>query len=375
MTIRARLGLLYVFLMVAAMISLSLVVYFEWKEQQNLARTKPYLPEPAIEEVGEILLFGGLPTALLLLISGWLGLKRILEPVTALTEAVERIQWNRLKQTLPRSGNGDELDRLTDVFNTMVKRLEESVAPMRDFTLHASHELKTPLTIMRASLETAINDSKTDAHHHEVLAGLVDEVQRLTKIIDGLSFLAKADNGQVHFERKPVQLDELVQESFEDARIMAQEKGVKVEIPSCEPITIQGDRHRLRQMLLNLTENAVKYNEPGGMVSIHLSRTSSTADLVISNTGRGIPTAVLPRIFDRFYRGDPDYHQAQEGCGLGLSIVEWIAKAHEARIDVQSDSRTLTTFAIKFPLASQHVEGANRLRDNLPDRAARSRCG
>ena len=309
--------------------------------------------DSALENVGEVLLFSGLPTVLLILAAGWWGLNKILEPVTVLTKAAERIHGHNLKERLPSSGAGDELDHFTQVFNSMVERLDESFSAMRSFTLHASHELKTPLTIMRANLETSMKRCPPGGDQVEMLANLMDEVQRLTKIVDGLSFLAKADNGQIAFEWEMVRLDELVRESYEDALIMAQENGVRVEMPVCDPISVRGDRHRLRQMLLNLTENAIKYNRPGGHVAIRLHQGAETADLSIANTGPGIPTDSLPRIFDRFYRGEGGRSPNQEGCGLGLSIVDWIAQAHQAVVEVRSDPRTTTVFAFKFPLAAE----------------------
>ena len=210
-----------------------------------------------------------------------------------------------LRDPLPRTGNGDELDRLTEVFNGMLARLDDSFNRTREFTLHASHELKTPLTILCGETETGLRDESLSAAERERAASLLDELRRLARIVDGLTLLAKADAGQVALKLEPVRLDELVRDNFADAQILAEPHGIQVELAACEEITVRGDRHRLRQLLLNLADNAVKYNQPQGRVTMSLRRAGGTAEFTIANTGAGIPPEVLPRVFDRFYRGDP----------------------------------------------------------------------
>jgi signal transduction histidine kinase len=237
------------------------------------------------------------------------------------------------------------------VFNAMTGRLDESFTRIREFTLHASHELKTPLTILQGDLETAMRDPMATPTQREHFASQLDEIQRLAKIVNGLTLLAKADAGQVALAQDQVRFDELVQDSFSDAQILGQAGRLKVELTACDEVLVQGDRHRLRQLLLNLTDNAIKYNRPDGVVGIDLRRNGNVAKLEVSNTGSGISAALLPRVFDRFFRGEPSHNSAVEGCGLGLSIAQWIVKAHGGDIDVASIPEKLTTVTVTLPLA------------------------
>ena len=352
MTIRTRLTLWFGGILLVSLAVMAGVLHHEWVEQQKVLREGTQEPEPAWEEVGEIILYYGLPTALLLLGGGWILLRKSLAPVTALTRAAERIHLDNLKERLPSTGSGDELDRLTEVFNAMTARLDESFARVRDFTLHASHELKTPLALMRTELERAFREQQLSPAQRELFANQLDEIQRLAKIVDGLSLLAKADAGQLRLNCEPVPLDDLVKESFADAQMLAQPQKISVHLIACDEITVHGDRHRLRQLLLNLTDNAIKYNQPQGRVTIALSRNNGAAELRISNSGAGVLPENLPRVFDRFFRCDPAHSSDVEGCGLGLSIAEWIVKAHAGSIQLRSAPGELTTVTVTLPVSS-----------------------
>jgi signal transduction histidine kinase len=277
-------------------------------------------------------------------------MRKALAPVASLTQAAARTNDGNMREQLPRTGNGDELDRLTEVFNAMVARLDGSFQRIREFTLHASHELKTPLTVMHGELETALRE-EAGANRERLLSQL-DEVQRLTKIVDGLSLLTKADAGLITLKCETLRLDELVRDSFADAQILAQPFEVKVELGRCDEISISGDRHRLRQMLLNLTDNAIKYNQPQGQVNIELLRVGHTAEFRITNTGPGIPPEIQGRVFERFFRGDTSHGNTVDGCGLGLSIVQWIVTAHGGAIQLTSQPRKLTTAVVRLPVVA-----------------------
>ena len=296
------------------------------------------------------MLFGGLPAVLLALVGGWFLMRRVLKPLTTLAQAMEHVQPNTLDEHIPRNGNRDELDRLTEVFNRMMTRLNDSFTRIHEFTLHASHELKTPLALMHGEIETMLNDPSATPAQREAFASQLDEIQRLTKIVEGLTLLAKADAGQVVLAQDKVRLDELVQDSFADALILAQPQKINVTLAACDEVTLRGDRHRLRQLLLNLTDNAIKYNQPGGDVSVSLKRDGSSAELKIANSGKGIPAPVLRRVFDRFFRGDESHNSEIEGCGLGLSIAEWIVKAHGGNIQINSEQEKMTTVTVSLPL-------------------------
>jgi signal transduction histidine kinase len=349
MTIRKRLTLWF-----AAVLTLSLLVmgagtYIEIAEQLHHAHRQS-ADERAAKETGEMILEGGVPAILLGLVGGWWLMRRALAPVAELTRAVEKIHDHNLSGQLPRSGNGDELDRLTEVFNAMTARLDGSFQHIREFTLHASHELKTPLTILRAELETSLHDEALPVAQREQLAAQIDEIERLAQIVDGLTLLTKADAGQVALNREPVRLDELVRENVADAKILAQPQAITVQLVRCEELTVTGDRHRLRQLLLNLADNAVKYNRPGGTVNFSLQREGLAAVLQIANTGPGLAPALQPRVFERFFRGENSQGKNIEGCGLGLSIAQWIVRAHGGKVSFTSRPDE-TTISTRLPLA------------------------
>jgi signal transduction histidine kinase len=353
MTIRTRLSLWYAGVLTASLLVIGVGTYRELDEQlRHNHRREP--EEHAILETGELILQVGLPAVLLGLAGGWWLTRRALAPMAELTEAINKIHERNLREPLSRTGNGDELDRLTEVFNGMLARLNDSFNRTREFTLHASHELKTPLTVLCGETETALRDESLSAAERERAASRLDELRRLARIVDGLTLLAKADAGQVALKLEPVRLDELVRDNFADAQILAEPHGIQVELAACEEITVCGDRHRLRQLLLNLADNAVKYNQPHGQVTMSLRRAKDAAEFNIANSGPGISPEVLPRVFDRFFRGDPAHSPTVDGCGLGLSIVQWIVSAHNGTIKIESVPSKLTTVIVRLPLAHEN---------------------
>jgi len=351
MTIRTRLTLWYAGILTASLLLIGYGTYREIDEQlRHEHRREPV--EHAISETSELVFQVGLPAVLLGLLGGWWLTRRALAPVKKLTDAATKIHERNLREPLPRTGNGDELDQLTKVFNDTLARLDDSFNRIREFTLHASHELKTPLTVLCGETETALRDESLSAAERDRAASLLDELRRLARIVDGLTLLAKADAGQVTLKLEPLRFDELVREAYADAQILAEPQGIRVELAGWEDIALPADRHRLRQLLLNLADNAVKYNQPRGRVTMHLRRANGAAEFTIANTGPGIPPESLPRIFDRFYRGDAAHSQTVEGSGLGLSIAQWIVSAHHGTIQIESAPSKLTTVTVRLPLGS-----------------------
>jgi signal transduction histidine kinase len=350
MTIRTRLTFWYAGILILSLFVIGLGTYREIDEQLR----HEHLREPAehaIGETSEMVFQVGLPAVALGLLGGWWLTRRALGPVKKLTDAATRIHERNLRDPLPRTGNGDELDQLTKVFNDSLARLDDSFKRIHEFTLHASHELKTPLTVLCGEIETTLRDETLPPDERERLLSQLDEVHRLSKIVDGLTLLAKADAGQVAMQFETVRLDELVRDNFADAQILAEPQGINVELESCEEISVCGDRHRLRQLLLNLADNAVKYNLPKGGVIMSLLKSGNVAQFTITNTGLGIPSEILPRVFDRFFRGDPAHSQTVDGCGLGLSIAQWIVSAHNGTIKIESAAAKPTTVTVRL-----HVE-------------------
>lgn len=353
MTIRARLTLWYVGILFFSLFVIAGLSYREIRHEREAARLShgEIDENDTPEDILQFTVVCGIPAAIIALAGGWWLMRKAMTPVVALTDAASRINENSLRAQLPRTGNGDEIDRLTEVFNAMTARLDNSFNRIREFTLHASHELKTPLTVMHGEIETALREGKNIAADREAMLSQLDEVQRLSKIVDGLSLLTKADAGLINLKREPVRLDELVRDDIADAQILAHPYDVRVELGRCEEISISGDRHRLRQLLLNLTDNAIKYNQPQGTVNIELYRADKFAELKIANTGPGIPAELLGRVFDRFFRGDASHGNAIDGCGLGLSIAQWIVTAHGGTIAITSEPRAMTTVIARFPIA------------------------
>ena len=348
MTIRTRLTLWYSGMLLASLLLMGGVLYYELVFEHR-AEVPAQEREKTPKQMADILFLYGAPTLVLLLVGGWVLMRRTLAPVVALTEAAERVHSENLRERLPRLGNGDELDRLTGVFNDMLGRLDDSFRRIRQFTLHASHELKTPLTILRGEIETLQRDAQSTPPQRDALAGMLDEIQRLARIVDDLSLLSKAGAGEMPLAREPVRLDELVREACEDARILAEPHGITVKLGACDEATVSGDRHRLRQLLLNLADNAVKHNQRNGRVTVTLRRTGGQACLEMANTGPGIAPDQLPFIFDPFFRGTEAQHAKRDGCGLGLSIAQWIVKAHGGTLSIQSERGELTKVTTRLP--------------------------
>jgi signal transduction histidine kinase len=352
-TLRQRFSWGYGTIVGACFLLVIALAYHEFVTEAKLLRqlgTKES-QESAWADMIEVLCYSVIPVVLAV---GWWLMWRTLRPIDELTRAVARLQAETLSEPLPRSGNGDEIDQLAAAFNTMRERLTRSFRQIQEFTLHASHELKTPLTVMRAELETAIqHEASFTSAQRDCMHSMLDEVERLTQIVDALTLLTKAEAGELRLERKPVRLAALVQESFEDALILAELGGVKVTLHECADLTVMGDRHRLRQLLLNLTDNAVKYNRPNGTVSMALRQRNGEAEIEIVNTSDGIPPELQPKIFDRFVRGDNAQAQSIDGSGLGLTIAQWIAQAHHGTIKLSSEPGKITTALVHLPLAGR----------------------
>ena len=361
MTIRTRLTFWYAAVLFVSLLAVAVTAYFQIARSRSAVLRRAGVAEKLIakdqqedfEDVSEILVWCGIPAAVLALGGGWWLMKKSLAPVAELTSAAEKITVRNLRDRLPRTRNGDELDRLAQVFNETLSRIDDSFNRIREFTLHASHELKTPLTILCGEIETTLRDEALAAADHDRLASQLDELRRLGRIVDGLTLLAKADAGQVTLKLEPLRLDELARDNFADTQILAEPQQVQVELAGCEEVSVRGDRHRLRQLLLNLADNAVKYNQPQGRVTMSLRQVNGAAEFVIANTGPGIPPESLPRVFDRFYRGDPAHSNEVDGCGLGLSIAQWIVSAHNGTIRVESTPFQLTTVTVRLPLEAK----------------------
>lgn len=289
---------------------------------------------------------------IVIIISGLLGSilgKALIKPVDKITTIVDEINSTNLSGRLPECNSGDEIEHLTNTFNHMLDRLEESFNQVRRFTSDASHELKTPLTILRGELELALHNELPTEKYQIVLASALDEVIRLTNVVQTLLELSRADSGQIPMAFQKENLSKLLNDITEDAEILAEVKNISVQSSIEQDIFIEFDIARLHQAVLNLVDNAIKYTPEDGFITIELKRFNQSVIISIRDTGIGIPNDHFERIFDRFYRLDKVVTSNIPGSGLGLSIVNWIVNAHNGKIWVQSKLDVGTSFMIELP--------------------------
>ncbi len=294
-----------------------------------------------------------LPAGLVVaLVGGWFLADRALRPVESITLAAQRIAAGDLTQRLRVPATADEIGRLAATFNDMISRLDASFRQVRQFGTDASHELRTPLTVLKGETELALRRPRGADEYREVLESSLEEIDRMTRIVDELFFLSRADLGEVKMESLPVRLETLVEDTARQASMLAQDTKVEVVLGPVTPCTILGDELRLRELLLNLMDNAVKYSRPGGKVELGLECDGSAARFTVRDQGIGIEPDALSRIFDRFYRSDSARAHVKKGTGLGLSICKWIAEVHRGRIEVRSTVGHGSTFIVILPITS-----------------------
>lgn len=350
MRITTRLGIGYA---IMAVVCVLLLVWLGYREffVEPAAFAERGVSDAHADTTAELFTVCFLGLMPVLLGFGWWWTRRALAPLTQLIHSVEQIEPDNLVLRRPESTNSDEIATLTAAFASMTTRLNVAFQQIREFTLHASHELKTPLTVMRAQLETILREHGRESTAQTQWAeSLLDEVQRLAKIVDSLTLLTKAEAGLVPLERKPVLFGQLLQEAFEDALVMAQALRIKVTLDQCAPALLLGERHRLRQLLLILTDNAVKYNRLEGVIRMSLREHDGDAELRITNDGGGLSPETQRRLFDRFFRGENAVGKV-DGCGLGLTIARWIVQTHGGSIELRPEPDGKTTACVRLPLA------------------------
>jgi signal transduction histidine kinase len=315
---------------------------------------------------GRLLLVMGLLSPVILVAStviGYLLAGRTLQPLLRVVDEVEAITDGRsLHRRLAPPAGAAELARLTDQLNEMLARLERSFASLRRFTADASHELKTPLTVLRSGIERAITHPRVAPEVMEVLDATLSEVNGMTEIIESLLVLARADEGRAPLHRERLDLRELLAEIAETGGLLGEEADVAVRVSMpAGPVDLWADRARIRQLLLNLLTNAIKYTPAGGRVDV---RTEVLRDrdvtIEVRDTGVGIAAGDLPHIFDRFWRADAARSRAgmRSGVGLGLAICKWITEAHGGTIDARSRPNRGTTLIVRLPLGAAPDAGA-----------------
>ena len=299
--------------------------------------------------------FVSLPISLILAgFGGYFLARKSLAPMVEMGRQAAQIGAQNLHERIQIKNKTDELGDLAAVFNELLSRLDASFEQQRRFMADASHELRTPLAIVRGEAEVALSkDDRTTAEYKESLSILHDESKRLTKIVEDLFTLARADAGQFNAAFAPVYLDEIVGEAVRSMRVLAERQNIGISVSGATEMSFNGDESLLRRLFLNLLDNAVKYSRPGGKVSVDCISTEMELQIDISDNGIGIPQDEQPKIFERFYRVDKARVRGDEtatsGAGLGLSIARWIAEIHNGKITLASTGEDGSVFTVIFP--------------------------
>ena len=332
------------------------VIYREQLEAFREIKGQPYSPIVIRKEASELIIdlarayLTALPVAVLVAAFGvWWITRKALQPLQDVANAAEQIHAKALGQRLPQRSVNDEIGRLVHVLNDAFNRLERSFAQATRFSSDASHELKTPLTIMRGEIESALRSEVDNQRIESLLDGLLEQTERLSAIVEKLLLLSRADAGALTLRKEPVDLSAMCHELVEDAEILALRKKITTKFDISPAIAVYADESYLRRILLNLLDNAIKYNVDGGTVSISLGKSDSLAIFRIANTGPEIPPEHENRIFERFYRADPSRSSETVGSGLGLSICRELVLAHGGDIWLDRVQPGWTAFALTLP--------------------------
>lgn len=281
---------------------------------------------------------------------GWFMAKKSLNPVHVITTAARKITAENLDQKIAVVNSDDELGRLTETINDMISRLNDSFKQISQFSSDVSHELRTPLTILRGEMEVALRARRTEEEYKAVIASGLEEVERMTHMVEELLLLSKAEHGEMRLNISDVPLHKLLESAYDNAVILSRGKGIGIAIQNSGEVYVKGDEMRLRQLLINLIDNAIKYSPEGAAVTLSLRRDRDYAYILVKDTGIGISEEEKYKIFERFYRVDKSRSREEGGTGLGLAICKWIAEAHGGKIFVNSEVGEGSTFTVMLPL-------------------------
>jgi heavy metal sensor kinase len=278
------------------------------------------------------------------LLVGW-----ALRPVDQMAATAEQMSMQNLEARLPVLPTGDALQRLSLSLNHLLSRLRDSVRSSRRFLADASHELRTPLTVIKGELQEIVAGDTVGDAVRERIGSVLEEVARLEHLVAGLLVLSRLDAGDAKREWYELDLAALSASSAEQMRLMAEDRGIELQTSGLEPLIVRGDRGRLKQVIVNLLDNAIRFTPRGGRVTLRTVREDDDDVLEVQDTGVGIPAAALPHVFERFYRVDEARSRDEGGAGLGLSIAHAICAAHAAKLEVDSELGLGSSFRLRFP--------------------------
>lgn len=284
---------------------------------------------------------------------GYLIASRALAPVAEITGRAREIQAKNLDHLLDIRTSDIELRNLVSTLNAMMERLNKAFRSMQQFTVDASHELKTPLTIMAGTLEVALNQDRSLPEYKEAMQVVLDEMNRMSRIVNQLFLLSAYDAGKPDLHKEEIDLSDLLQRMFELTQALAEDKEIRTVLQIDARPKISGDPGQVSQVIINLIDNAIKYTPRDGRIEITLNTRDTNAVVSVSDTGIGIPPVEIPYVFERFYQVDKARSGENRGVGLGLSIVKRIVEAHEGQISVQSEEGRGTTFMVSFPMLTE----------------------
>jgi len=301
-----------------------------------------------LRNLGFSLLFLLPLTVVLTGLSGVFLVQLTLRPVDQMIETIHQITAENLKLRLKIPGTKDEIDSLAQTFNQMIARIDEAFTTQRQFMEDISHELKTPLSVLKGELEVTLKRIRSAQEYETTLHSSLEEVDHLVGIVENLLTLARFDAKTTTLQEISLDLNALLKDSVEAIQVLAVQKNITLQLNSAHTVETKADKNQLKRCLLNILDNAIKYTPSGGKISIDLRQQKDSADIDISDSGIGIPESELPHIFDRFYRVDKS--RSSVGFGLGLSIAQSIAMAHGGKIYARANVPHGTVFTISLPL-------------------------
>lgn len=304
--------------------------------------------EERMDLESRILFILGIVIIPLLIAVGTFLSQRALHPLREMIATVESIQAGKMSSRVPASGTGDELDELAQLFNAMLEQIEKLIKGMQDSLDIVAHDLRTPITRLRATVETALQSASSTETYREALADCMEETEQILSILETLMDISEAQTGAMKLRPEKVKVQKLIEDSVDLYRYVAEDRGVVIESTCPDDLYVNVDSRRIRQALANLVDNAVKYTQRGGRITLNAIQNNGEAIISVSDTGSGIPSEELTKIWERLYRSGNS--QSTKGIGLGLSLVRAIIQSHGGEVEVKSEINKGSIFTIHLPI-------------------------